>query len=135
MDAIIFSWSGSFREDFDDREGRIRDFMGEMQERGSEIGLVTDGKIEEVEEMLPTDFIIPQVQDLQEVLSSLDTKYDKTFFVSDVKAELVTANQSGAFTIGFSSGETDAEELGGVGPNYLVESLEELEKILRLETL
>ncbi|MDY6773682.1 MAG: hypothetical protein SVS85_00655 [Candidatus Nanohaloarchaea archaeon] len=135
MNAVVFSWSGSFRDEFEGREKEIRGFIEEMQERGDEIGLVTSGEVEEIDDLLPTDFEIPHVDDLQEVLSSLNTKYDKVFFVSDVKAELVTANQSGAFTVGLASREISAEELSGTGPNYVVESLDELRKILTLESL
>lgn len=135
MGAIVFSWSGSFRDDFDSRERDIQNFVDAMHDQDVEIGIVTDGGVEEVKELIPSDFVIPHVQDLREVLSSLDSKYGKVFFVTDVKAELATANQSGAFTVGFSSGENDAGELSGVGPNYLVDSFEELEKILELEGL
>lgn len=134
MNAIVFSWSGSFRDDFDEREERIEGFVEEMRGRETEIGVVTSDEVDEAGEV-PNDFVIPHVDDLREVLGALTTKYDKVFFVSDVKAELATANQSGAFTVGFSSGNNEAEELGGVGPNYLVDSFDELEKILELEAL
>ncbi len=135
MNAIVFSWSGSFRDKFAEREADIRGFIAEMQERGADIGVVTDGPVEAVDDLLPTDFEIPHVDDLREVLAALTTKYDKVFFVSDVKAELATANQSGAFTVGLASDERGAEELAGVGPNYVVDSVEELASILRLEEM
>lgn len=135
MNAIVFSWSGSFREEFESREEDIRAFVAAMQEEGAEIGLVTDGPLADVEHLFPSDFEIPHVDDLQEVMSALTATYEKVFFVSDVKAELATANQSGAFTVGLASAGNDAAELSGVGPNYVVDSFDELEKVLQLERL
>ncbi|MDY6761600.1 MAG: hypothetical protein SVY41_00965 [Candidatus Nanohaloarchaea archaeon] len=133
MNAIVFSWSGSFQNEFGQREDAIRGFVDEMQDRGMEVGIVTDSDVGEVDDLLPTDFEIPHVDDLSDVLGALTTKYEKVFFVSDVTAELATANQSGAFTVGLASAGNDAAELSGAGPNYVVESFEELEEILRLE--
>jgi phosphoglycolate phosphatase-like HAD superfamily hydrolase len=133
MQVVVFSWSGSFRKQFDKRENRLRAFIDEMHDRGLEIGLVTDTEVDQVDDLLPTDFVIPHVAELDAVLTALTTKYDKVFFISDVKAELATANQSGAFTIGLASTDTAANDLSGVGPNYVVDSLDELEEILQLE--
>ncbi|MDY6770022.1 MAG: hypothetical protein SVU88_03545 [Candidatus Nanohaloarchaea archaeon] len=133
MDAIVFSWSGTFRDRFEQREDALASFVAAMHDSGDEVGIVTDGDIEAVEGLLDTDFAIPHVDDLSEVLGGLTSKYDKVFFVSDVKAELATANRSGAFTVGLGSEMNDAEELGGVGPNYIVDSLDELAAVLELE--
>ncbi len=135
MEAIVFSWSGSFRDDFEEREEDITAFVAAMHDRETEIGIVTDNEIDAVEDLLETDFEIPHVDDLSDVLAALTTKYDKVFFISDIPAELATANQSGAFTVGLTSDENEAAELSGVGPNYVIDTFTELEQILRMEAL
>ncbi|MFB6294677.1 MAG: hypothetical protein ABEI97_02865 [Candidatus Nanohaloarchaea archaeon] len=135
MNAIVFSWSGSFRDEFEQREDDIAGFVAAMHDRDMEIGLVTDTGIGTVEDRIDSDFEIPHVDDLSDVLAALTTKYDKVFFVSDVPAELATANQSGAFTVGLASDENAAENLSGVGPNYVIDTFDELEQILRMEAL
>lgn len=135
MDAVVFSWSGSFRERFDEREQRLERFQQALDAKEVAVGVVTEGEKNAVAEKLSPAFVVPHVQDLAEVLSSLLSRYEKVFLVTDVGAEIATANKSGAFTVGFNSAEIDAEELAGFGPNYIVDSLDEMEEILKLESL
>lgn len=132
-DAIVFSWSGSFRDDEERQEG-IAAFIEAMHDRGVEVGLVAGADRGDIEDVVPEmDFAVGNVEDIRAVLRSLTTKYDKLFFVSDVPAELAAVNRSGAFTAGFTAGAADTDDLSGVGPNYLVDSLDELRQILLLE--
>lgn len=137
MDALIFSYSGSFKDEIDEREEEIAHIIGLVHDRyGMEVGVVAnEGRdvTEESVDRFDIDFAVGNVDNILEVLRSLAQKYDKAFFVSDVRAELVAVNQSGAYTVGYNSGNVDAEELSGVGPNYIVDSLDELEQILLLE--
>ncbi len=140
MDALVFSWSGSFRAAFDDRAAAIRSLVAFGHDRGFEVGLVAEEEREDVEDDvmaldLDLDFVVGHVEDIREVLRALHGRYDKVFFVSDVPAELAAVNRSGAFTVGYGGGGADADELGGVGPNYIVDDLGELEQILTLEGL
>jgi phosphoglycolate phosphatase-like HAD superfamily hydrolase len=141
MDAIVFSFSGSFRDDLDARQDAIGDFTAFVRERyDMEVGLVADDGRADTEEAVDTDtlgigFVIGDVEHIRDVLGSLAQKYDKVFFVSDIRAELVAVNQSGAYTIGYNSANITADELSGVGPNYIVDSLDELRKILSLEMM
>lgn len=133
MDAIVFSWSGSFRDD-EERQESIAAFVETMHDRGLEVGLVAEEDRGDIEGAVPElDFAVGHVEDIRAVLRSLTTKYEKVFFVSDVPAELAAVNRSGAFTVGFGAGAADTDDLSGVGPNYLVGSLDELEQILLLE--
>ncbi|MFB6166926.1 MAG: hypothetical protein ABEJ62_01550 [Candidatus Nanohaloarchaea archaeon] len=135
MITVVLSWSGSLKERFDESREEIQDFVSDMHSRGFEVGLVAEESREEVEDKLDADYAVGNVEDLSEVLSSLLSRYDKVFFVTDVEAELATANASGAFTVGVTSVSTDADDLGGVGPNYIVDSYAEFEKILKLERM
>ncbi len=133
-DAVLFSWSGSFRDDFPSREDEIVEFIDAMHARGREVGVVASEDHDALEQELPAgiDFVLGHVDNLVAVIESLVAKYDAVFFVSDIRAELVNANNAGAFTVGMAR-DADAEALGGVGPNYIVDSLAELEQILLLE--
>ncbi len=136
MDAVVFSWSGSFRGDLEERREEIEDFIDHLHSEEMEAGAVTEGDRDVVEEEFPElDFVVGNVENIREVMSSLAGKYDKVFLVTDVRAELVTAGTSGAFTVGLSSDNFSAQDLSGAGPNYVIDSLEELERILRLEGL
>lgn len=137
MDAVVFSWSGSFRKDMEERQEEIEQVIAFGHEWGFDVGLLAVEDDADVEEALPEDvafdFVMGNVDNILKVMGSLASKYEKVFFVSDVQAELASVNQSGAFTVGFTEGDVSADELGGVGPNYMVDSLEELEKILVME--
>lgn len=138
MNALIFSWSGSFRDDFADRAEEIAHIIDFVDDRGFEVGVVSEADLDDAKadvDARDVDFVVGAVENILEVLKSLAQKYDKTFFVSDVRAELSAVNQSGAFTVGYNSERLSADELGGVGPNYIVDDLEELEQILMLEAM
>ncbi len=141
MDAIVFSWSGSFRDELADRADDIATFTRFVQETyGMEVGLVSSDSREETYDAveaneLGIDFTFGEVENILDVLRSLAQKYDTVFFVSDIRAELVAVNQSGAYTIGYNSSTIAADELSGVGPNYIVDSLDELRQILSLENM
>lgn len=131
--AVVFSWSGSFRDDFGSREEDITDFIATMHDRGTEVGIIGDEPRDELEGRVDVDFALGHVDDILAVLTSFAEKYETVFFVSDVRAELAAVNRSGAFTVGFNSDRIGADDLGGVGPNYIVDSLGELAQILLLE--
>jgi len=137
MDALIFSWSGSFRDEFAEREDEIRHIIDLVHDNyDMEAGIVSNESRDTAEDAIPDidlDFTVGNVDNILDVLRSLAQKYDAVFFVTDIRAELVAVNQSGAYTIGYNSSTISADELSGVGPNYIVDSLAELEQILVLE--
>lgn len=141
MDAVIFSWSGSFRDAFTERQDDVTAFVTFVHDRfGMEVGLLGDESRDEIEEeadvdALGIDFAVGDVENIKQVMTSLAQKYDAVFFVSDVRAEIVAVNQSGAYTVGYNSGTLTSDELGGVGPNYIVDSLDELQQILLMEDM
>lgn len=141
MDAIIFSYSGSFKHDLEERRDAIKEFIATVQDTyGMEVGLLSNENREDTEAdtdiaSLGVDFAVGDVENIKEVMTAFAKKYDKVFFVTDVRAELAAVNQSGAYTVGYNSTERSADDLGGVGPNYIVDSLEELQKILQIEHL
>lgn len=138
-DAIVFSWSGSFKDELEERREEIVEFIAAVQEAyGMEVGLLSDENREETEseadiESLGVDFAVGNVENILDVMTALAKKYDKVFFVTDVRAEIAAVNQSGAYTVGYNSETLSADDLGGVGPNYIVDSLAELRKILMME--
>lgn len=136
MHAVVFSWSGSFRDRYGERAESLQEFVSAVRDRGFAVGIVADEPRDVVAEAvaeLDLDVVIGDVENIIEVLSGLTGRYDKVFFVSDVLAELAAVNQSGAFTVGLNTGKQTADELGGIGPNYIVDTLDELEKILSIE--
>jgi phosphoglycolate phosphatase-like HAD superfamily hydrolase len=141
MDAIIFSWSGSFQDDMDARKDEIEEFIRFVHDTyGMEVGLISNESRGETDdaadsEELGIDFTIGEVENILDVLQSLARKYEKVFFVSDIRAELAAVNQSGAFTVGYKASSISADDLSGVGPNYIVDSLDELQQILALELM
>lgn len=139
MDAVIFSWSGSFEDEFAERRDGITGFIAAVHEEfGMEAGLLSDESQDETEHAddfdgMGFDFVVGPVDDIQQVMRSLAQKYDKVFFVTDVLAEIVAVNQSGAYTVGYNSNDRTADKLGEAGPNYIVDSLDELAQILTME--
>lgn len=141
MDAVVFSWSGSFKQDLEERREDIMAFITTVQDTyGMEVGLLSDENREDTEAdadiaSLGIDFAVGDVEDIKEVMSAFAKKYGKVFFVTDVRAEIAAVNQSGAYTVGYNSEDRSADDLGGVGPNYIVDSLDELQKILMMENI
>ncbi len=139
MDAVVFSWSGSFRDAFEERQDEITAFIAFVHDRfGMEVGILGNEPRDQVEATtgsVDIDFVLGNVENITDVMASLVQKYDSAFFVSDVRAEIVAVNQSGAYTVGYNSERLTADELGGVGPNYIVDSLEELQQILLMEDM
>lgn len=141
MDAVVFSFSGSFKDELEDRRDDITDFITFVHDTyGMEVGLLSDDSREDTEqtadiESLGMDFAVGDVENILDVMKAMAQKYDSVFFVSDVRAELVAVNQSGAYTIGYNSERLSTDEISGVGPNYIVDSLDELQKILGLEMM
>ncbi len=104
------------------------------------VGLLGDEPRAEIEQAANTagtgvDFVVGQVENIKQTMTSMAQKYDAVFFVSDVRQELATVNQSGAYTVGYNSERMTADELGGVGPNYIVDALDELQQILVMEDM
>lgn len=139
MDAIVFTWSGSLQEEWDDRADDLAAFLETVHDRyGMEAGILSEADRAATEDAVGTDlfdFAVGNVENIVEVMTALAGKYDKVFFVSDLRAELAAVNQSGAYTVGYNAESVNAEELSGVGPNYIVDSLDELEQILLLEEM
>lgn len=139
MDAIVFTWSGSLEDDWTERENDLTAFLATVHDRfGMEAGILSEQNRDVTEDAVGTDlfdFAVGNVENIVKVMAALAQKYDKVFFVSDVRAELAAVNQSGAYTVGYNSTAVDADELSGVGPNYIVDSLDELEQVLLLEAM
>ena len=136
-DALVFTWSGSFRDDYGDRLDEIAALITFVRDKFEmDIGVLAEEERDTVMdelEALALDFVVGAVQDIAAVVTGIAGRYDRVFFVSDIRAELASVNQTGAFTIGYSSEARTADELGGVGPNYIVDDLDELQQILALE--